>query len=161
MDSLIVIKLKIATNPHNCIINLFIVLQVDLFIFHGSPKSFNKDVVKDSSSTIHTDFDVWVTPQNFQIIFSCKLTSFIRIVNIRNIDLNLLIALDVLLDERNVTRAAERLSYSQPAVSGMLKRLRAIFGVWTFYSIIHVWNEHSPSASILDRVDFVLSLVGL
>jgi len=48
--------------------------------------------------------------------------------NIRNIDLNLLVALDVLLEELNVTRAAERLSYSQPAVSGMLKRLRAVFG---------------------------------
>jgi DNA-binding transcriptional LysR family regulator len=54
--------------------------------------------------------------------------SIISQSNIRDIDLNLLIALDVLLDERNVTRAAERLSYSQPAVSGMLKRLRAVFG---------------------------------
>jgi DNA-binding transcriptional LysR family regulator len=48
--------------------------------------------------------------------------------NIRNIDLNLLVVLDALLDERNVTRAARRLSYSQPAVSGMLRRLRDIFG---------------------------------
>jgi len=48
--------------------------------------------------------------------------------NIRNVDLNLLVALDVLLEERNVTRAAERLSYSQPAVSSMLKRLREVFG---------------------------------
>lgn len=46
-----------------------------------------------------------------------------------------------------------------PAVQ--LRRLRVIFGVWTFYAIIHVWNERSPGASILDRMDFVLSLVGL
>ncbi|QNK01348.1 LysR family transcriptional regulator [Dyella telluris] len=44
--------------------------------------------------------------------------------DIRTIDLNLLKALDALLDERNVTRAAERLSLTQPAVSGMLTRLR-------------------------------------
>ncbi|RKP47745.1 LysR family transcriptional regulator [Pararobbsia silviterrae] len=43
------------------------------------------------------------------------------------IDLNLLRALDALLDERNVTRAAERLSLTQPAVSGMLTRLRESF----------------------------------
>ncbi len=49
-------------------------------------------------------------------------------VNIRNIDLNLLVALDVLLDERNVSRAARRLNLSQPAVSGILNRLRATFG---------------------------------
>lgn len=44
------------------------------------------------------------------------------------IDLNLLKALDALLDERNVTRAAQRLSLTQPAVSAMLTRLRESFG---------------------------------
>ncbi len=47
--------------------------------------------------------------------------------DIKNIDLNLLKALDALLDERNVTRAAERLSLTQPAMSGMLTRLRESF----------------------------------
>jgi LysR family nod box-dependent transcriptional activator len=49
-------------------------------------------------------------------------------VNLRQFDLNLLVALDVLLQERNVTRAAERLFLSQPAMSGMLSRLRHAFG---------------------------------
>lgn len=44
------------------------------------------------------------------------------------LDLNLLRALDALLDERNVTRAAQRLSLTQPAVSAMLTRLRESFG---------------------------------
>jgi DNA-binding transcriptional LysR family regulator len=48
--------------------------------------------------------------------------------DIRGVDLNLLVALDALLRERSVTRAAERLSLSQPTVSGMLARLRGIFG---------------------------------
>jgi DNA-binding transcriptional LysR family regulator len=47
--------------------------------------------------------------------------------DIRNLDLNLLKALDALLAERNVTRAAERLNLTQPAVSGMLARLRDSF----------------------------------
>lgn len=47
--------------------------------------------------------------------------------DIRNLDLNLLKALDALLDERNVTRAAQRLALTQPAVSGMLTRLRDSF----------------------------------
>lgn len=47
--------------------------------------------------------------------------------DIRTLDLNLLKALDALLDERNVTRAAERLGLTQPAVSGMLTRLRESF----------------------------------
>jgi LysR family transcriptional regulator, nod-box dependent transcriptional activator len=42
-------------------------------------------------------------------------------------DLNLLVALDALLDECNVTRAAERLSIGQSAASGALARLREFF----------------------------------
>jgi DNA-binding transcriptional LysR family regulator len=44
------------------------------------------------------------------------------------LDLNLLRALDALLDECNVTRAAARLGVTQPAMSGMLARLRETFG---------------------------------
>jgi DNA-binding transcriptional LysR family regulator len=47
--------------------------------------------------------------------------------DIRHLDFNLLKALDALLDERSVTRAAERLNLTQPAVSGMLTRLRDSF----------------------------------
>jgi len=42
-------------------------------------------------------------------------------------DLNLLVALQILLEECNVTRAAERLSVSQPALSKTLQRLREAF----------------------------------
>lgn len=45
-------------------------------------------------------------------------------MNILTFDLNLLRVLDVLLRERNVSRAAERLALSQPAVSNALSRLR-------------------------------------
>lgn len=43
------------------------------------------------------------------------------------LDLNLLVALDALLTERNVTRAAARLRLSQPALSSALARLRTHF----------------------------------
>ncbi|WP_213008059.1 LysR family transcriptional regulator [Paractinoplanes toevensis] len=45
-----------------------------------------------------------------------------------NLDLNLLVTLDALLRERNVTRSAEALGVSQPAVSAALARLRRHFG---------------------------------
>lgn len=45
----------------------------------------------------------------------------------KGLDLNLLICLDALLDLRNVTRAAEHLSLSQPAISAALARLRTFF----------------------------------
>jgi DNA-binding transcriptional LysR family regulator len=43
------------------------------------------------------------------------------------VDLNLLKALDALLQERSVTRAATRLSLTQPTVSAALARLRVLF----------------------------------
>ena len=48
-------------------------------------------------------------------------------MNIQRIDLNLLVYLDVLLRERNVTRAANQLGISQPAMSNGLRRLRQLF----------------------------------
>jgi len=52
----------------------------------------------------------------------------ISMADIRTLDLNLLKTFDALMDERSVTRAAARLALTQPAVSGMLVRLREAFG---------------------------------
>ena len=48
-------------------------------------------------------------------------------MNIAKLDLNLLVALDALLAERHVSRAAHRLGLSQPAMSHALRRLREAF----------------------------------
>lgn len=51
-----------------------------------------------------------------------------RNLNLRSVDLNLLPALDALLRLRHVTRAAEEVGLSQPAMSHMLGRLRNVLG---------------------------------
>lgn len=48
-------------------------------------------------------------------------------MNLRSVDLNLLVALDALLTEMHVTRAAERVGLSRPAMSNPLSRLRHVF----------------------------------
>lgn len=48
-------------------------------------------------------------------------------MNISRVDLNLLVYLDVLLREKNVTRAADQLGITQPAMSNSLRRLRDLF----------------------------------
>lgn len=45
-------------------------------------------------------------------------------MNLRSVDLNLLVILDALLTEQHVTRAARRVGLSQPAMSNALRRLR-------------------------------------
>src|SRR5262252_424967 len=47
--------------------------------------------------------------------------------DLRLFDLNLLIAFDALMAERNVTRAAHRVGVGQPAMSYALSRLRELF----------------------------------
>ncbi|SQC93817.1 HTH-type transcriptional regulator LeuO [Cedecea neteri] len=48
-------------------------------------------------------------------------------MNLRTLDLNLLVVLDALLDEAHVTRAADRLCLSQSATSAALARCRDLF----------------------------------
>ncbi|MCY1192276.1 Nodulation protein D 2 [compost metagenome] len=49
-------------------------------------------------------------------------------MDLSRIDLNLLVSLDTLLAELNVTKAASRLHISQPAMSAQLSRLRELMG---------------------------------
>src|SRR5713101_6923289 len=53
---------------------------------------------------------------------------YIRPMNLAALDLNLLVALDALLLEANVSRAAMRIGLSQPAASHALQRLREVLG---------------------------------
>jgi DNA-binding transcriptional LysR family regulator len=55
-----------------------------------------------------------------------EIMMYIRDVNLAALDLNLLVALDALLAESSVGRAALRLGLSQPAVSHALRRLRVV-----------------------------------
>jgi LysR family transcriptional activator of mexEF-oprN operon len=48
-------------------------------------------------------------------------------MNLRSVDLNLLVTFEALVTERSVSRAAERLGLTQPAVSHALGRLRKVF----------------------------------
>src|SRR6202020_3139915 len=52
---------------------------------------------------------------------------YILPMSLSSLDLNLLVALDALLLEANVSRAAMRVGLSQPAMSHALQRLRDIF----------------------------------
>jgi DNA-binding transcriptional LysR family regulator len=49
-------------------------------------------------------------------------------VKLESVDLNLLVSLRALIEERSVTRAAKRVGLSQPTVSGALARLRDMVG---------------------------------
>lgn len=49
-------------------------------------------------------------------------------VNLKHLDLNLLVVFDAVYSARNISRAAEQLAMSQPAVSNALARLRELLG---------------------------------
>ncbi|MFB9269394.1 LysR family transcriptional regulator [Bradyrhizobium erythrophlei] len=53
--------------------------------------------------------------------------SIIATMNLSAVDLNLLVAFEALMEERHVTRAAERIGLAQPSMSSALRRLRALF----------------------------------
>ena len=48
-------------------------------------------------------------------------------MNLKETDLNLFIAFDVIYTEKNLTKAGQVLGITQPAVSNALSRLRELF----------------------------------
>ena len=50
-------------------------------------------------------------------------------MNLASIDLNLLVAFDILIKEQNLSRAADKLGLTQPAMSKRLVRLRSLLYV--------------------------------
>lgn len=77
----------------------------------------------------------------------------------KKLDLNLLVTLEALMSERNVTRAAKRLGLSQPAVSAQLARLRDVLGDQLFVPAqrgviptARALELHQPLLQALDSV---------
>src|SRR5258708_38339084 len=73
---------------------------------------------------------------------------YIQLMNLAALDLNLLVALDALLLEANVSRAAMRIGLSQPAASHALQRLRDVLGDPLLVRV-GAWMELTPRALAL------------
>jgi len=69
----------------------------------------------------------------------------------RHVDLNLLTALDALLNECSVTRAAERLGLSQPATSAALAKLRRHFGDELLTRVGHGYQLTPLAGRLVER----------
>lgn len=82
----------------------------------------------------------------------------------KGLDLNLLMALDALLDEKSVSRAAERLHLSQPAMSAALGRIRDYFNdpILKLHGkrmmpTPHALRIHEELKTVLGSVDSLIS----
>ena len=72
------------------------------------------------------------------------------------LDLNLLVVLDAVLTERNITRAAERIHLSQSASSGALARLRDFFKDELLVQVGHKMVLTPRAESLIDPVRNIL-----
>lgn len=68
---------------------------------------------------------------------------------LRKADINLMVVFETLMQERNVTRAAEKLFLGQPTISAALNRLRALFNDPLF---IRVGHRMEPTARALEII---------
>lgn len=80
-------------------------------------------------------------------------------MNIKKIDINLLLCFDALSTERHVSRAAERMDISQPAMSAALARLRAIFKDPLFLRTPHGMVPTARGAELAEPVRLILSQI--
>jgi DNA-binding transcriptional LysR family regulator len=78
-------------------------------------------------------------------------------------DLNLLVALNVLLEERSVTRAADRLNLTQPAMSAALRRLRQAFNDELLVAhgkrMVPTPHAHSLAPMVADMINSAQALI--
>jgi DNA-binding transcriptional LysR family regulator len=89
---------------------------------------------------------------------------FIRLMNLRNLDLNLILVLDALLRDRSTTLAGQRIGLSQPAVSQALRRLRHSLNDPLFVRhgqrlepTDYATSLATPLRELLDRLEGLLS----
>lgn len=75
-------------------------------------------------------------------------------IELAEIDLNLLVAFEVLFKERSVTVAAQRLHLGQPAMSAALGRLRTVFEDELF---IRIGKEMQPTSKALEIAPGILA----
>ena len=80
-------------------------------------------------------------------------------MTLRTLDLNLLKVLDALIVQRNVTRAAQTLGRSQPALSNALRRLRDLLGDELFVRGAHGMVLTPRAQAMRQRSREVLALV--
>lgn len=80
-----------------------------------------------------------------------------REVNLRSVDLNLLVILQQLLETRHVTRAAELLHMSQPAVSRALQRLRDTFDDQLLVRTTHGYDLSARGQALLPHLQDLMS----
>ena len=80
-------------------------------------------------------------------------------MNLASLDMNLVVALRMLLEERNVTRAGRRMGLSQPAMSATLARLRRHFGDELLIRVGGGFELTPLAASLVDRTNAAYDLL--
>ena len=80
---------------------------------------------------------------------------------LRNVDLNLLIVFNALAEERHLTRAAEKLHMSQPAVSNALSRLRDLFEDDLFVRAPKGMRPTTKAKKLVEPVKTALEIIEL
>lgn len=81
-------------------------------------------------------------------------------INFRKMDLNLFLVLDAVYSHRNLTRAAEQLHITQPAVSNALARLRQQLDDHLFTRSPEGMTPTSVTENIMPQVQQALALLG-
>lgn len=81
-------------------------------------------------------------------------------MNLSNVDLNLLVIFDALYEQGQVTRAAQKVGLTQPAMSNALARLRVLFNVPLFIRIGKGMQPTSRARELSRPISSILSQFG-
>src|ERR1700753_1264159 len=80
----------------------------------------------------------------------------VRLDQLRNADLNLLVSFAVLVEEKNITKAAKRLHLTQSALSRVLRRARELFDDDLLVRMNNSYHLTPRGQDILEQLAIVL-----
>ncbi len=80
-------------------------------------------------------------------------------MELKDIDLNLLVIFNQLLAERRVSKVAENLGLSQPAISNALARLRKLFGDELFLRTAHGMEPTPFADQLAESIGYALGMI--
>ena len=81
VNAAVIVEVEVPFQATIKIGSRFVVLEIDVFVFHAAPQAFDEDVIQRATATIHTDGDLILHEQRREVV-ARELSSLVRVEDV-------------------------------------------------------------------------------